>query len=201
MKTLAVSFASVAAAVAAFTVTTPAHALGPIDLEIAGRVGYASNPSSTDFPVNPYGFGFGGRAGVSFFGIYGGVSGMYYLGGSTTVDGVSGSYHTGMYGLEAGYALPIPVVKIRPQIGVGNSIITGSADGFSASTSNLYLEPGVLVFIPIGLLFVGADINALILPSVTTGSSSVSGPTGSSSSSTSTTYASLSFHAQVGVRF
>ena len=38
-------------------------------------------------------------------------------------------------------------------------------------------------------LFVGADVNALILPSIANGDG------------TTTTYTSLSFHAQVGVQF
>jgi hypothetical protein len=194
MKTLAVTFASVAAAVAALSYSGTAHALGPLDIEIAARVGYATNPSSSDFSTNPYGFGLGGRAGVSIFGIYGGISGIYYLGGSETVLGTSVSLHTAMEGFEAGYTLPIPFVKIRPLVGIGNSTITGSGGGVSQSSSNLYLEPGVLVFVPIGILTVGADINALILPSVDTGFNS-------NGSNTTKAYVSPSFHAQVGVRF
>ena len=183
MTRLPLLFTSVATALAAFSYTSSAHALGPIDLEIGARVGYATNPDSS-FQANPLGFGLGGRAGVSFFGIYGGISGMYYLGGSTP-QGIS--LHTGMYGLEAGYTLPIRVVKIRPQLGVGNA--TTSVSGLGSS-SNLYLEPGVLVFIPIGILFVGADVNALIFPGETA--------TGATSSKTDVC---LSLHGQVGLRF
>jgi len=202
MKSLALTFASVAAAFAAFSCSGTAHALGPIDLEIAARGGYATNPSSTDFGTNPYGGGFGGRAGVSFFGIYGGVSGMYYLGGSQSVAGVTVSSHTTMEGVEVGFTLPIPLLKIRPEVGVGNATMSASGSSSAVggasigggSSSNLYVEPGVLVMIPLGTFFVGADVNALILPNV------VAGYNADGSSSTKA-YTSLSVHAQLGVKF
>jgi hypothetical protein len=204
MKTLALTALSIGAAFAAFSYSSTAHALGPIDIEIAARVGYATNPNSTDFVANPYGFGFGGRAGVSFFGIYGGISGMYYLGSSGAVQfngtpgagGDSVSWRTAMEGFELGYTLPIPFVKIRPQVGLGNATAVESSSlggqSGSFSSSNLYLEPGVLVFFPIGILIVGADVNALILPTV---------DQGATANGQSKAYASLSFHGQVGVRF
>jgi hypothetical protein len=86
-------------------------------------------------------------------------------------------------------------VQIRPEIGVGNSTISASGSATSGgSSSNLYLEPGVLVMVPIGIMFVGADVNALILPGVTT-------PGSLGNASSSSTYTSLSVHAQVGVHF
>jgi hypothetical protein len=196
MKTFAVSLASLAAAFLAVSLPRTAHALGPVDLEIGARAGYGLSPSS-DFLANPYGVGLGGRAGVSIIGIYAGVSGMYYLGESSSVLGGSVSAHTAMEGLEAGFTLPIPFVKIRPYVGVGNSTISSSVSGVAGSaglslggsTSNLYLEPGVLVMIPLGTFFVGADATALILPSVTTGPSS------------SKLYAAPTFHGQFGVKF
>ncbi len=185
-KTL--SLAGAATVVAALAVPRTAHALGPVDLEIAARAGYATSPDSS-FAANPLGLGFGGRAGISILGIYGGISGMYYLGGSQSVGPVSVSYSTVMYGGEVGYTLPIPVVKIRPQVGFGNQAISVG----SASDSNLYLEPGVLVMIPVGMWIFGVDGNALILPSVSQGNA-----LGQSSSKT---YVSPTFHAQVGVKF
>ena len=200
--------ASLGAALAALSYATPARALGPVDIEIGARVGVATDPSS-NLPTNPYGFGFGGRAGVSIFGLYGGISGMYYLGTSSTPQGIPAvaggatTAHTAMYGLEVGYTLPIPVVKIRPQVGIGDSIIGmsgGLADGpatpSGVSASNLYLEPGVLVFVPIRVMFIGADVNALILPSASGITPIRNGP-GEEAGGSGKTYASLSVHGQV----
>ena len=68
-------------------------------------------------------------------------------------------------------------------MGIGNASVGGSGGfgGYSASGgavsapiiigfpfSNLYVEPGVLVMVPLGIVFVGADASALILPGVGT---------------------------------
>jgi hypothetical protein len=58
----------------------------------------------------------------------------------------------------------------------------------------LYLEPGIVVLVPLGrFFFVGADLNALFLPSAT-------GANGMSNN-TPAPYVSLSTHAQVGIQF
>jgi hypothetical protein len=199
MKAPALAFASLATAVAALSYSSTAHAIGPVDIEIAARGGYATNPGSG---ANPYGFGIGGRAGVSIIGIYAGVSGMYYFGSTqqASVGGVpvSSSPTTAMEGFEAGYTFKLSILKIRPQVGVGNATfggsgsvdVNGSSTSLSGSSSNLYVEPGALVMVMLGsTFFVGADVNALILPSVADGTG------------TTTTYTSLSFHAQLGVQF
>ncbi len=172
------SLTGACAALAALAFSSTAHAIGPVDIEIGARVGYATSPSSC-YPANPYGLGFGGRAGLSFFGIYGGISGMYYLGSSS--GNVSATAL--MEGFEVGYTLPIPIVKIRPEVGFGNATTSGAY-----SASNFYLEPGVLVMIPFSILFVGADVNALILP-------------GNSIAGVSSTDVGLSVHGQFGFRF
>jgi len=51
-----------------------AHALGPGDIELGAKVGYATNPLSGSGASNPL-FGLGGRAGFAF-------KGGLYLGGS-----------------------------------------------------------------------------------------------------------------------
>ncbi len=66
-------------------VARDAHALGPVDLEVGAKVGYATSPVSGG-GTNPLGFGVGGRAGLAFLGgIYVGGNIMYYLGGSENV--------------------------------------------------------------------------------------------------------------------
>jgi hypothetical protein len=80
--------AAAAAVAATSALTIDAHALGPVGVEVGGRVGYGTTPSN--FPsgsINPLGLGLGARAGIDVSAFYGGVNFMYYLGGSE--DGFS----------------------------------------------------------------------------------------------------------------
>jgi hypothetical protein len=87
-----------------------------------------------------------------------------------------------MYGAEMGYGIkPLDLLTIRPQLGFGDATL--SASGSSTSTTFWYLEPGVTGLVDLGPLFVGADVNMLLLP--------FGQPD----------QAAFSFHAQVGVRF
>jgi hypothetical protein len=179
-----------------------ARALGPVDLEVAAKAGLGTDPLGTG--PSPLGFGIGGRAGLSFFGFYGGLALMYYFGASQNesfgeVPGVSVSEHALMYGVEAGYNWYFlsKMLTIRPQLGVGNLTISSSAGALPQgvnplpnSVSNLYLEPGVTALIALGQWFVGADGNLLLLPSIQ--------EPGATSSSTD---AAFTLHAQVGLKF
>jgi hypothetical protein len=193
-------------------VASDARALGPVDVEIAGKVGGATNPLGNGAP-NPLGVGLGGRAGIDLVGFYAGVDVMYYVGGSETLPGpggassalqVSASDHVFMYGVEAGYNFRIlDLVTIRPQMGVGNltlsysTSVTGATVGgnsgavpTSESASNLYLEPGVTGLISLGGWFVGADANVLVLPGIT-----------EPNASSTTTDAAFTAHAEIGIKF
>lgn len=96
--------------VAIMTSARAAHALGPIDVEVAAKAGGATNPYTADGAINPLGFGLGGRAGVVVLDhLYGGVNLMYYFGGSGPDVGgpiptATISAHTLMYGVEAAAA-------------------------------------------------------------------------------------------------
>lgn len=180
-----------------------AHALGPVDVEVGAKVGGATNPADGSTPL---GFGIGARGGVSIFHFYGGLNVMHYFGSSvdtatTTLPSSSSKENrsTTLYGIEAGYSITaIPVVTIRPQIGVGNAhlaatfkqlAVSGSGLSVNGSTDNLYIQPGVTAIIPLGVVYVGADASVLILPNV------------GQSTGNSKTYASLAIGGQVGVRF
>ena len=193
--------ASLAAAALACTASKDARALGPIDVEAGAKVGAGSTPSNIPSgSPNPLGFGIGGRAGVGLFGFYGGVQGMYYVGGSNDVLSV----HSAMYGAEVGWNIKIAMLTIRPQVGIGNftesgtlkspAVFPGNAGGgatvsTSDSHSTLYVEPGVTGLVSLGLLYVGADVNALLLTSMPQNSGSNGLDVG------------LTVHGQVGVRF
>jgi hypothetical protein len=172
-----------------------AHALGPVNIEVGAKAGYATSPSG-DLALNPLGIGIGARGGVEFLGgIYAGLSTMYYFGGSNDniAPNVSGSTHSFMYGVEAGYGFHFLIVTIRPQLGLGNLTFSSSAtvDGnsSSASDSHIYLEPGVTGLVSLGLVYVGADVNLLVIPGVDQGDGN------------SKTYASFAMNGEVGVRF
>lgn len=214
MKQLSVFLAATGLGLGVLFAPSQAHALGPIDLEVGAKVGGGSNPISGPKSAdgvsepNPIGFGIGARGGISFFGLYAGVSGMYYLGSSASaaVDGVTAksSIHTAVYGGEFGYNIKlIPLLTIRPQIGIGNaefseSVSVGGVSQSAPSTGYLYLEPGVVALISLGILYVGADVNALLLPS---------GPTSNSCATPNKNGICTGFdgaitaHAQVGVKF
>jgi hypothetical protein len=161
-----------------------------VQFEAAAVVGAASNPG---FIANPFALGFGGRAGIDLYGFYGGLSALYYVGGSFGGSG----FHTLLLGAEAGYTLTLPHVRIRPKVGFGDGTFTQTAsDGvnnppISTSVGNVFVEPGVVLLAPIGPLFVGVDANALILPHFTIATTDPSAKT----------YASFSAHGQVGVVF
>ena len=184
----------VALCLAVLIAPTEAHALGPIDLEVAAKVGYANNPGSGD--PNPLGVGLGGRAGVAFMGAYGGVNILYYFGGTSNVNIASVSASSLLYGIEAGYGVTlVDILTVRAQLGVGNITISssgslGSVSAPSSSLNNLYLEPGLTGLLGFGTYFVGADANLLILPSIA--------QQNGGGSSTETCF---TLHGQIGVKF
>jgi hypothetical protein len=190
-----VLLAAGALAAALTCIPRDARAVGPIDIELGARAGGATNPfGGNPQPANPLGFGLGARGGVALFGIYGGLSVMYYFGSSQSATlgttSVSTSYNSLLYGGELGYNIKLAIVTIRPVLGIGNYTLNASlSPGGSSSINNLYLEPGLTGLISLGTWFVGADANALILPNMKQPDQSTS------------TNAAFTIHGQVGVRF
>jgi hypothetical protein len=171
MRTSAVVFAlSAAAAVVTLTASRPASALGPVDLEVAFKGGYGTNDLSA---------GFGGRAGISFFGIYAGANVVDYI-------GKSGAPHQLQVGAEVGWGLKLSFVTIRPLLGIGDTL--SSLDG--VGLHSFYLEPGGLVQFTFGHLIFGVDAGCLILTSESAG-------VGEGSSAIEA----FTIHGQIGVRF
>jgi hypothetical protein len=116
--------------------------------------------------------------------LYGGVKIVDYLGGSS--GGIS--YHALQYGVDVGYGFSIPLLTIRPQVGIGSIGFTGSADGISETNSSIYIEPGVVGLIGLGLLYVGADVNYMLIPSFPEGAGSTKFE------------GALTIHGQIGVK-
>src|SRR5580692_6891662 len=98
-KTALYLSAGLLSVMAVVSFASDASALGPLDIEVAARLGVGTTPSNIPSgATNPLGFGLGARAGVSIIGLYGGGSIDYYLGGSQGSESV----HTLKYGLEGG---------------------------------------------------------------------------------------------------
>jgi hypothetical protein len=151
---------------------TKADALGPVDVEIGARAGVTAGT------LGPLGFGIGGRGGVSIEGLYAGIEVIDYLGATSECGGCSWpsgaqpvmqSLSALLYGFEAGYNLKASLVTIRPQLGLGNLRLSSTygsptPSGPAAISNSLYLEPGVVGLVSFGVLFVGADLGALLVP-------------------------------------
>ncbi len=197
MKSTSILITAAAFGLCILCVTRNARALGPVDLELGGKIGVGSNPNSSG--PNPLGFGLGARGGISLAGFYGGASVIYYFGSSqdVTAGGVSlsESVHSLLYGFEGGYGVKLlDLLTLRAQLGIGNATFTASASGQaggatgggSVSNSNLYLEPGAVAMVSLGSWFVGGDANVLILPGI------------QDTSGQSTTETAITFHGQIG---
>jgi hypothetical protein len=173
------------------SIARDAHALGPVDVEVAGKLGAGTNPFG-DLP-NPLGFGLGVRGGVSLLGIYGGLSLMYYVGSSqNNVSGLGGSASVNslLYGIEGGYGGKLfGLFTLRGQLGLGNYQLNQSG-AHSGNATNLYLEPGLTALVSFGIVLVGVDANVLILPGV---ADPINGQ--------SSWDAAFTVHAQGGVKF
>lgn len=175
---------------ASVLVTSPAWGWDSVEFDAAARLGSATSPG---WIASPYGFGFGGHAGASVYGFYGGLSAMYYLGGT----GSGAGFHTLLLGLEGGYTFKLKSVRLRPQVGVGSGTFSENvSDGvnnptLTTSVGNVYVEPGLVLFVPVGPIFLGADANALLLPHFTL----------ATPDPTPKTYVSFSAHGQIGVFF
>jgi hypothetical protein len=172
-----------------------AHASGPVGFEVGAKVGYG-----TGFPeaaVNPLGIGLGGRVGITVFGFYVGLDAVDYLGSG---DGNGGQYHALQSGGELGYGFKARSVTIRPQIGVGDIYLFGSAAGLTSpafpTSICLYVEPGAALLISLGVVYIGIDAGALMIlnePAYVQSGSQYTLTTGLSTA--------LTTHGQLGLKF
>jgi hypothetical protein len=179
MKRPSIFLVVAAAGLSALSVTPEASALGPVDVEVAAKLGGGTNPEGLcphgclAPPPNALGLGLGARAGASFFGFYAGLSFMDYLGtsqgaGVPTPALGKGALRSVLYGIEAGYNFSVSFVTLRPLIGVGNYALLGSGvygSGFDAQA--LYLEAGIAGLVTFGRWIVGVDENVLLVPGLT----------------------------------
>jgi hypothetical protein len=155
-----VSLSATAACAVLFT-AADAHALGPLDIELAGRVGGGIETSGD--PTGPFGPGLGGRVGatISGTGVYGGLTFDYYFGGSQQAGGVSVQQHAVLYGLEGGYGVQLAnILTLRGQLAFGNLAYTAG----SYDKSGIYVEPGITALVFLRSLILGVDAGVVFLP-------------------------------------
>ena len=100
---------------------------------------------------------------------------------------MSSQYSSTLIGVELGYSITIiPKLLLRPQLGIGNASLSF---GDNHSHDHLYLEPGVTALLLLDNLYLGVDANLLAVTGVPTGDNETK------------TYAALTAHAQIGLRF
>jgi hypothetical protein len=172
-----------------------ASASGPVGFELGAKVGYGTSINGP--AVSPLGIGFGGRAGITFFGVYLGLDVVDYLG---TGDGNGGDYHAFQFGGELGYGFRIRAVTIRPQVGVGDVYLFGSVAGLTSPAFPpslcLFGEPGITVLVSFGRVYIGLDAGALLIlnePAYVQSGSQYTLTTGLTTAVTT--------HAQIGIKF
>jgi hypothetical protein len=208
MPRSAIPLVATCAAAGALVAPGEAHALGPVGIEAGAKVG--AGTTAIDESFNPRGFGLGARGGISIFNVYAGVAGVYYFGSNQTfpATNIKSNIHSAVYGFEAGYSIKLlGLLTLRPQVGFGNDELSSSASfiagsGPTSSTSNgyFYLEPAVVVLVTLGIVYVGADIGALMLPAGPASNSAAESCTGPVKDCHSFDV-SLTAHGQVGVSF
>jgi hypothetical protein len=154
-------------------------------VELAGEAAYVTAPIRGG--TNPFGAGFGVRAGLDFSGFYVGVSVLDFLGGKDVDVG----YRSLLYGFELGYGWRIPTASstfllLRPRFGVGDAAVyytdpslaadvVTSASGRSSSSSdtltvhNVFVQPGVTLELSAGAWVLALDGSSLVLPGIAYG--------------------------------
>lgn len=153
--------------------------------ELAGEVAYATPPIRRG--TNPFGAGFGVRAGLDISGFYVGVSIVDFLGGKDVDVG----YRAMLYGVELGYGWKVPIAPrafflVRPRVGLGDAavyytdpslavdVVTSASGGASSSSDTLtvhdvFLQPGLTLELSGGAFLVALEASVLVLPGIAYG--------------------------------
>jgi hypothetical protein len=121
----------------------------------------------SDTTVNPYGLGFGGRAGYTLTShIYVGGIFVYHTGESKDDKGIKYEASVLYPGLEAGYDLGVGPVLLRPYAGVGYLSIKVKASAgpneIDRSSGKIGFWPGLSVLYPFDKYFVGIDARYVV---------------------------------------
>ena len=125
------------------------------------QVAVAGGPNgiSASSDLSPYGWGLGLRGGVTLFSVYAGVSFDYFFSESVKLQGfeVEGG-NTQVMG-NLGYELSIPLITLRPFLGVGyGRTRLESKQGFDSATDRLVIAPGAELLVSLGIVNVSGEL-------------------------------------------
>jgi hypothetical protein len=156
MSSFAAPLLAAAAALATFTVTSPAAALPLLTISGSARGLYGSPTGEAE--LNPYGVGLGLRLGVTLpASLYLGGSFDYFFGDSGTVANSDASVSILQVMGRVGYDLGLGPITLRPQLGLGYAESSNELGDVELSNSDVVFAPGVEFTLGLGLLTVGAE--------------------------------------------
>jgi Outer membrane protein beta-barrel domain len=148
-------FVLAAAFVSASSLAQSARA-GDSGMSLAALVGYSTN----DLNV-----GIGARAGYTLpvLPLYFGGTAVYQMGRSESVPGGTLSAHLSYVGAEGGLAIDVDPLVLRPYVGLGPAFATSTDIDEVRSATHFAFWPGLDVLVPLGPVFVGADVRYLVV--------------------------------------
>jgi hypothetical protein len=134
-------------------VSESAHALPGLTLWGSARGLYGAALGDAD--LNAYGGGIGLRAGVTLpASLYLGASYDYFFGESVGDVSLSLSQFTG----NVGYDLGLPLLTLRPNLGLGIAWANAEFGEQSDSESDFVLSPGLEALVGLGLLNISGEL-------------------------------------------
>lgn len=112
-----------------------------------------------------YNFGIGARAGVTLpaVPVYVGGTFVYHLGKTESSPLGDVNAKVLYVGVEGGYEIGIPLVSIRPYLGLGYASLTGSVGDISESNGKFAIWPGATGLVSLGTIFVGLDVRYVVV--------------------------------------
>ena len=160
----------------------------PIHFDLGADALYMSAPIHGG--PNPFGAGFGGRAALTFGHFYAGARVVDFLGDKD----VDVSYRALLAGAIVGYEIRAQLSSdteliVRPEIGAGDAVVfytdpslltkadvvttasgqTSSSRSDTITVNNVYVDPSVAVLVRWEKFYVGAGVDALVLPGIVYG--------------------------------
>ena len=154
------SFAPSAAALPLVGISGSARALYGIGVGDSQTVSVnAPNEGQVSTDWNPYTWGVGLRGGVTLAVLYLGASFDYFFSETTQLEGfeVSGGRYQLMGNL--GFELPLPVLTLRPLLGLGYAHTQIDASpGLDSTKHEFVVAPAVEALVSLGLIDVSAEL-------------------------------------------
>ncbi|MEO8182032.1 MAG: hypothetical protein ABI895_24625 [Deltaproteobacteria bacterium] len=118
-----------------------------------------ANQANSSKDWNPYAAGLGLRGGVTLLSIYAGASFDYFFAETTHLEGIEISGGRVQFMGNLGYELSLPLLTLRPLLGVGYAQTQIESDfGADHSQQELVLAPGAELMLSLGLVNVSGEV-------------------------------------------